>query len=138
MDFSVCPFFTVNRLARTMNKLAEEKFSLLGLSLTYAYLIMIVKENPDITSSDLSNRLYIAPSTCTRFIDKLVTKKLVYRKSIGKLMCINLTEEGQQMNENIILCWQQLNHEVRDILGTDETNHLAALMDGVSTQLSEI
>ena len=82
--FSNCLYFTANHLARLMNKMAEEEFAPLGISPTYAFLLMAVYEQPNITQSELSNILHIVPSTTTRFVEKLEVKKLVTRKSEGK------------------------------------------------------
>ncbi|UPM53354.1 MarR family winged helix-turn-helix transcriptional regulator [Gottfriedia acidiceleris] len=117
--FSNCLYFTANHLARLMNKMAEEEFAPLGISPTYAFLLMAVYEQPSITQTDLSNILHIAPSTTTRFVEKLEVKKLVERKSEGKLTLVNLTDKGIAIQEDIKICWKNLYKRYVEILGED-------------------
>ncbi|WP_088072097.1 MarR family winged helix-turn-helix transcriptional regulator [Gottfriedia luciferensis] len=117
--FSNCLYFTANHLARLMNKMAEEEFAPLGISPTYAFLLMAVNEQPNITQTELSNILHIAPSTTTRFVEKLEVKKLVERKSEGKLTLVNLTEKGILIQDEIKKCWKNLYGRYVEILGED-------------------
>ncbi|MGF9911325.1 MarR family transcriptional regulator [Paenibacillus ehimensis] len=117
--FAECPFFNVNWLSRVMNRMAEEEFAPAGLSPTYAFLLMVVKENPGITQRDLSETLHIAPSTSTRFIDKLVVKGLVERRNEGKLALIYPTEEGLRLQQTINQCWHRLMGRFMGALGEE-------------------
>ena len=63
--------------------MAEEAFAKTGLSPSYAFLVMIVEEQPGITLKSLSEKLHLAPSTCTRLVDKLVNREIVERKQEG-------------------------------------------------------
>ncbi len=124
--FSDCLYFTANHLARLMNKMAEEEFAPLGISPTYAFLLMAVYEQPNITQSELSNILHIAPSTTTRFVDKLEVKKLVERKSDGKLTLVNLTDKGSKIQEDIKVCWKNLYKRYAEILGDDVAKNITS------------
>ncbi|WML47003.1 MarR family winged helix-turn-helix transcriptional regulator [Neobacillus sp. PS3-34] len=122
--FCQCLYFTANHLARLMNKMAEEEFAQIGLSPTYAFLLMAVKDRPGITQSELSNTLHIAPSTTTRFVDKLEVKKLVERKNEGKLTLVFLTEKGIGIQAEIKECWKNLSKRYSDILGPEAAKEL--------------
>ncbi|MEH7347777.1 MarR family winged helix-turn-helix transcriptional regulator [Gottfriedia acidiceleris] len=122
--FSNCLYFTANHLARLMNKMAEEEFAPLGISPTYAFLLMAVYEQPNITQTELSNILHIAPSTTTRFVEKLEVKKLVERKSEGKLTLVNLTDRGIKLQEEIKVCWKNLYKRYAEILGEDVAKNI--------------
>ncbi len=124
--FSDCLYFTANHLARLMNKMAEEEFAPLGISPTYAFLLMAVYKQPNISQSELSNILHIAPSTTTRFVDKLEVKKLVERKSDGKLTLVNLTDKGIKIQEDIKVCWKNLNKRYSEILGDDVAKNITS------------
>ncbi|WP_088014880.1 MarR family winged helix-turn-helix transcriptional regulator [Gottfriedia acidiceleris] len=124
--FSDCLYFTANHLARLMNKMAEEEFAPLGISPTYAFLLMAVYEQPNISQSELSNILHIAPSTTTRFVDKLEVKKLVERKSDGKLTLVNLTDKGIKIQEDIKVCWKNLYKRYSEILGDDVAKNITS------------
>ncbi|MEH7610116.1 MarR family winged helix-turn-helix transcriptional regulator [Gottfriedia acidiceleris] len=122
--FSNCLYFTANHLARLMNKMAEEEFAPLGISPTYAFLLMAVYEQPNITQTELSNILHIAPSTTTRFVEKLEVKKLVERKSEGKLTLVSLTDKGIKIQEDIKVCWENLSKRYAEILGDDVAKNI--------------
>ncbi|SFC69234.1 MarR family transcriptional regulator [Bacillus sp. UNCCL81] len=124
--FSDCLYFTANHLARLMNKMAEEEFAPLGISPNYAFLLMAVYEQPNISQSELSNILHIAPSTTTRFVDKLEVKKLVERKSDGKLTLVNLTDKGIKIQEDIKVCWKNLYKRYSEILGDDVAKNITS------------
>jgi len=71
---SKCLYFTSNALARKLTKLAEEAFVPLGISPSYAFLLLLVHENPGITPSALSVELNLDPSTITRLADKMILR----------------------------------------------------------------
>lgn len=96
-----CLYFTASRFARQMEKLAEEAFSSMDIPPSYAYLIITINDYPGISQKELCKKLAIAPSTSTRFIDKLVKNKFVERKRDGKHILIYLTEEGTSLCNEI-------------------------------------
>lgn len=135
--FCECLYFTVNRLSRLMNKMAEESFAKIGLSPTYAFLLMLAKENPGISQKELSEKLHITPSTITRFIDKLEHKKLAGRKSEGKSVLIYLTEDGLELQDEIKQCWENLYHNYSKILGYQEGQALTSFIHQACESLEE-
>ncbi|GAA3332914.1 hypothetical protein GCM10020331_094880 [Ectobacillus funiculus] len=67
-----CLYFTASRFARNITKISRKRHLIFGdLAPSYLYMIMIVKFHPEITQKELCHKLSIAPSTSTRFIDKL-------------------------------------------------------------------
>jgi DNA-binding MarR family transcriptional regulator len=124
--FCGCLYFTANHLARLMNKMAEEEFAPIGLSPTYAFLIMAVNDHPGITQTELSRTLHVAPSTTTRFVEKLEVKKLVERKNEGKLTFVFLTEKGAGILEDIKRCWKHLYKRYAEILGEETAKQLTS------------
>ncbi|WP_428911836.1 MarR family winged helix-turn-helix transcriptional regulator [Niallia sp. Krafla_26] len=122
---SMCLYFTSNRFARYMTKMAEEVFEKLQLSPTYVYLLVIVNQYPGITQKELCEKLSIAPSTSTRFIDKLEKLELVYRRLEWKETNIHLTEKGIVLCEEIDECFDEFYKQYTSILG-EENNHVLA------------
>jgi len=118
-----------------MNKMAEEEFAPLGISPTYAFLMMTVEQRPGITQTDLSDVLHIARSTTTRLVDKLEVKKLVERKSEGKLTLIFPTEKGLDMQPQIKACWESLDRRYEGILGENRGIQLTADIHAASNDL---
>ena len=133
--FSNCLYFSANRLSRIMNRMAEEAFAPIGLSPAYAFLIMAVLEEPGMTQKQLSAKLHIAPSTCTRFVDKLIVKQLVTRTQDGKLVYISPTKKAEDLLPEIKKCWKLLYDRYCDLLGKDLADQLSRDIHHAGEQL---
>jgi DNA-binding MarR family transcriptional regulator len=125
---STCLFFTSNRFARAMTKIAEEIFSKTGISPAYSYLLVVVHQYPGITQKELCEKLSIAPSTSTRFIDKLVKLDLVHRVSEWKETHIYLTEKGMELYGEICECFSDFYDRYTSVLGETESEQLTKLI----------
>jgi len=130
-----CLYFTAGKLCRAMNKFAEEEFQLVGLSPTYAFLLMIVNERKEISPTELSERLHITNSTTTRFLDKLESKKLIQRVFLGRNAVISSTPEGIALQPEIEKAWERLYHRYSKLLGYKEGAHLARVIDEAGRKL---
>jgi MarR family transcriptional regulator, organic hydroperoxide resistance regulator len=114
-----CLFFTTNRLSRAITKMAEEEFASTGLTPMYGYLIRLVNSAPGISQKELAEKLYIAASTLTRFIDKLEGKQLVERKVQGKTVLVYPTTKGKELEDEIRQSSQKLHLRYSAILGEE-------------------
>ena len=132
-----CLYFTVNSLSRVISKMAEEEFRVTGVSPSYAFLLMLVYEKPGITQTELADELNLAPSTVTRFIDKLAHNGYLERRTAGKSSKIHPTDKGSQLQETIYATWHRLFERYRAILGDDHSRELTQLIDQVSQKLEE-
>ncbi|MED4797900.1 MarR family transcriptional regulator [Priestia megaterium] len=130
-----CLFFTVKKLDRIMDKIAEEAFKQTGLSPTYGFIILAVNEQPGITQKELAELLHTAPSTIARFIVKLENKKLVYTEQSGRSTLSYLTNEGMTLVEEINKSWKKLRNLYSDILGKEESDELALHISEIGDQL---
>lgn len=119
-----CLYFTSNSLARVMTTMAEDAFRSTGLAPNYAFLLMLVCEQPEITQKEVGEQLQLSPSTITRFIDKLQEKGYLIRSSKGKNTLLEPTETGQSLLENIYASWEQLYYQYSDIMGEEEGKKL--------------
>ena len=68
--------------------------------------------------------MYLAPSTVTRFIDSLVYRGYLNRKSKGKLL-----------RKPIDAAWKSLYHRYSRILGMKEGDQLTQLIDDAGQKL---
>lgn len=130
-----CLFFTANRLSRAITKLAEEEFALTGLTPMYGYLIRLVNGNPGISQKELSEKLYVAPSTLTRFVDKLEGKQLVERKGQGKTVLVYPTAKGRQLEETIRGASKSLHSRYESLIGPETADRLKELLESSSEKL---
>lgn len=77
-----CLFFTSNRLSNPLRKKAEDAFKDLGIGVPYVYMLVVVHQYDGITQSELAEKLDIAPSTCTRFVERLVTPVMSFNGGV--------------------------------------------------------
>lgn len=132
-----CLYFTASRFARNISKLAEKTFDFGELAPSYLYMIMIVKFHPEITQKDLCQKLSIAPSTSTRFIDKLEKLKLVTRKIDGKQTHISLTDEGEKVYHQFRVSLKEFFMSYSDILGREFSKDLSKMLNDASNKLEK-
>ncbi len=133
-----CLYFTANSLSRVITRMAEEEFRITGLSPSHAFLMMIVNDNPGIGQKELSERLRLAPSTVTRFVDTLEYKGLLIRKSQGKLTKIFSTDKGKGLEIEISKAWKNLYQRYSNVLGAEGGDELTRLIDEANRKLEEI
>ncbi|TVY11330.1 MarR family winged helix-turn-helix transcriptional regulator [Paenibacillus cremeus] len=130
-----CLYFTASRFARSITKLAEKTFDFGDLAPSYLYMIMIVKFNPEITQKELCHKLSIAPSTSTRFIDKLEKLKLVTRKMDGKQTLISLTAEGEKVYLQFRVSLKNLFNSYSEVLGIEFSKDLSKTLHEASNKI---
>ncbi|MFB9326676.1 MarR family winged helix-turn-helix transcriptional regulator [Paenibacillus aurantiacus] len=132
-----CLYFTANRLSRAITRIADDAFATTGLTPAYGYLIRLVIASPGITQKELSEKLYITPSTLTRFIDKLEAKQLVRRQVSGKTVNVYPTDRGRELEQPIRDASRRLKATYETILGPDEAKALTASQESASEQLEK-
>lgn len=132
-----CLFFTANRLGRAITRIAEEAFAPTGLTPMYGYAIRLVNGKPGITQKELAKKLSIAPSTLTRFVDKLEVKQLVRRSVQGKTVLLYPTPKGQALEGEIRLASKRLSARYKAILGEAAADALSAGVLDAGTQLEK-
>ena len=111
---SGCLYFSSNKFVRALTKLAEDEFKITGLSPTYAFAVNVVNRYGKISSTDLAQYLQMAPSTITRFVDKLVNKELVLRQIEGKNSFISSTTKGMELQPIIDIAWKNLEEKISE------------------------
>lgn len=134
---SECLYFTANKLSRAISKIAEEEFKITGLSPSYAYTVNIVNQRDGITQKELGEMLHITPSTITRFIDKLESKKLVRRSAKGKVSYIHSTEKGKELQAVIDQAWDNMYEKYSEIIGKKEGDRLTIYLDEIGNKLEK-
>ena len=67
-----CLFFTANRLSNVLRRLANDAYAETGVATSHLYLLIVVYQYPGISITELSEKLDVAPSTCTRLDRKSV------------------------------------------------------------------
>lgn len=130
-----CLYFTASRFTRNITKLTEKTFDFGDLAPSYLYMIMIVKFHPKITQKELCHKLSIAPSTSTRFIDKLEKLNLVTKKMDGKQTLISLTDKGEKVYLQFRVSLKELFDSYSEILGREFSKELSKTLHEASNKL---
>ena len=118
--YSACLLFSANALSRAITAIGDEEFGRFGMCYSHAYMLCEVVNKPGITPSELSETLYLTPSTITRLVEKLEQKHLVRRESEGKKTLIYPTTAGVVLQPEIAEAWSRVGTRYSHLLG--ETN----------------
>lgn len=135
--YSQCLYFSSNALARKMEKLAIECWKPVGLSPSHAYLLMLVLDNPGIQPTALVEQLLLTPSTITRLMEKLETKKLIVRTTEGKTTNVYATPRAKNMQPDMKQCVNRFYQAYAEQLGRDESSRLVLQMNKLADKLPE-
>lgn len=124
-NFRHCLFYSANALARTITRLADEEFAITGLPSQYCFLLMTVVEKPAVQPKELAEKLSLAPSTITRFLDKMEKQGFIARAVDGKNIYITPTQKARKNLDLIRKAWEKLYIRYTEILGKDFADSLA-------------
>lgn len=115
-----------------MTALAEESFAPLGLSPSYAFVLMVVHEEQSISTSQVAERVGLNPSTITRLADKLILRGYLERKQEGRNIFLRSTPKLHEEIETINACWEKLYHAYNDVLGKEQSEALNNMIDSAN------
>ncbi len=133
--FNKCLYFSTNALARKVEKLAIEKWKLIDLSPSHAYLLTVVLDMPGIQPGAIAEEMQLTPSTITRLIEKLEEKKLVMRTSEGKSTNVYPTPKGKELIPKMKICREEFTKAYTDILGTEESMRMVQNINKLTDKL---
>jgi DNA-binding MarR family transcriptional regulator len=132
-----CLYFNTAALARKIEKMAVESWKETGLAPSYAYLLLLILEEPGMQPGCIANHLQLSPSTITRLIEKLEAKKLVVRTTEGKITNVYPTPKAKEALPEMKTCVQQFSKLCIDVLGKEENNKIIAALRSVADKLSD-
>ncbi len=133
-----CLYFTTNTLSRYIGKLAEDAFRVTSLAPSYAHLMLLIIDEPNLSQNELSKRINVKASTMTRFIDKLVLMQLVERTHEGRNTLIIPTEKGKNLKPSLDEALGNLYKAYCNLLGEEFAVKLTADMHLANTKLNEV
>ncbi|WP_246202144.1 MarR family winged helix-turn-helix transcriptional regulator [Spirosoma agri] len=135
--FSACLLFSANALARAITAIGDEEFGKFGMCYSHAYLLCEVVGQPGISPSQLSETLYLTPSTITRLVEKLEQKQLVRRESEGKKTLIYPTPEGEAIQPAIAQAWDRVGARYSKAIGENNICQLTQQVFKATQALGE-
>jgi MarR family transcriptional regulator, organic hydroperoxide resistance regulator len=127
-QYCQCLYYSSNALARIMTRMADEEFASLGMTTSYAFLIMSINNKPGIQPGEISNEMKLTPSTVTRLIEKMEYRGLLERRSNGKFTEVYTTQKGLEIIPQIKTCWMNLYKRYTDVLGEDKSSQLTSMI----------
>ncbi len=127
-QYSSCLFYSVNALTRLVSRIADEEFAETGLASSHAMLVIMVNDRPGIQPSELAGMMQLAPSTVTRFVDKMEQQGLVLRTVDGKHSYLLPTQAGKKIDADLRLAQSRLNGRLQEILGAEVIKELTATL----------
>ena len=108
--------------------MTEDAFMPTGLAPSYAFLMMVVIEQKSIGIGELANTLKLAPSTVTRFVDKLIVQGHLERSQEGRNITVTATSKGKTLLPLIKESWKRLFDAYCEVLGEEFAVKLTADM----------
>jgi MarR family transcriptional regulator, organic hydroperoxide resistance regulator len=112
-----CLYYASNALSRIMTRMADEEFSVTGLTSSYAFLLMTINEKPGIQPKEISMHMQLTPSTVTRLIEKMEYRGFVTRKHTGRVTEVYPTPKSMDLHPKIVKAWNKLYDRYSGILG---------------------
>jgi DNA-binding MarR family transcriptional regulator len=132
-----CLYFTANALARKVEKIAIESWKKVDLSPSHAYLLMLTLDEPGIQAGRLAEQLQLTPSTVSRLLQKLETKKLVIRAAEGKQINVYPTQKAKEMKPLLKECIDDASEKYSKILSKEESKQLIKNMSLVADKIED-
>lgn len=128
---------TLNSFSRTLTSFFDERLSHFNLATSYIELMIVMKENDSVSQKEIAEQLSLAPSTITRFVDKLKKKGYLTKKRDGRNMTLKLTKNGQQMAVEMEAEYRSAVDDIRDLMGEKYLETVGKLLEYGSTELEK-
>lgn len=128
---------SANTFSRNLSSFFDDRLQVFGLATSYIELMILLKENESSTQSDIAGRLNLAPSTITRFVDKLIKEKYVKKKRTGRTVSIELTESGRKKSAQMKAAYDGIVDELKDLMGEKYLETVRKLLEFGSEELNK-
>ena len=115
--------------------MADEEFSVTGLTSSYAFLLMTVNEKPGIHPKEISSYMQLTPSTVTRLIEKMEHRGYLTRNHVGRTTEVFPTQASIDLQPKIKEAWYKLYQRYSHILGKEQGDKLTALIFDATQKL---
>lgn len=106
-----------NSFSREISRHFDSYFEEYDLATSYVELLLILLDKEEQSQNDLAEEMNLAPSTITRFVNKLVKKGLAQKKKDGRTAVITLSRKGQVLAPKLKSSFDNAVKELEEILG---------------------
>ncbi|MGA1464134.1 MAG: hypothetical protein DA446_01500 [Bacteroidetes bacterium] len=128
----------LNRFSREMTAYFDARLKSLGFAVSYIELLITLDEQGKCSQKTLSEQLFLAPSTITRFLQKLEKEGLLTRERNGYSSMVTLTEEGKNVAKKGKKIYQEAWEEVLNQVGDKFTETTGKLLQYGSAELQKL
>jgi len=108
---------TINHFSRQVSSFFDEQLSEFGLATSYVELLLLIRSNGSCTQKTASEALGLAPSTITRFVDKLVKQGLIKKEKDGRESILKLTQKGIDATRKMDIIYREAETKLKEKLG---------------------
>ena len=128
---------SVNSFSRTLSSFFDDRLSRFNLATSYIELMILMKENDSVSQKQIAEQLSLAPSTITRFVDKLKKEGYLTKKRDGRNMTIALTEKGRKTSSEMDREYQSAVDDIRELMGDKYIETVGKLLNYGSEELEK-
>ena len=128
---------SINSFSRTLSSFFDERLSRFNLATSYIELMILMKENDEVSQKEIAEQLSLAPSTITRFVEKLKKEGYLTKKRDGRNMTIELTLKGKQISSEMDDEYQAVVEEIRELMGDKYLETVGKLLEYGSEELEK-
>lgn len=131
-------YIASNAFARQVSAMADKKMKPFGFSASYAFVLLAAARDGGVGQKELSEEFHLAPSTITRFIDKMEKQELLSREQNGKTVTVRLSEKGKKLIAEIKKALSEIDDEIKEMMGDKYAETLNKMLShGISLITSE-
>jgi DNA-binding MarR family transcriptional regulator len=128
----------INKLNREISRHFDSYFSEFNLATSYVELLMIVHQKETVTQKEIAETLDLAPSTITRFINKLVKRGFIEKKRSGKTMMVSLRKGKMEEVTDLGKIYKRAESDLQKILGEKYTETTSKLIEYGIEQIQSV
>jgi len=117
----------VNKFSRAVSKHFDSYFKPFKLATSYVELLMVIEEVGEVSQKVIAEELDLAPSTITRFINKLDIRGFINKTRSGKTMVISIHPSKSEQVRELKEIYNSAEKDLQNILSekyTQTTNKL--------------
>lgn len=126
-----------NTFSREISRHFDSYFEEYDLATSYVELLLILYNSGELSQNDLAESMNLAPSTITRFINKLVKKNLVQKKKSGRTAVISLSKKGLALSPTLKESFDKAVKDLEGILSDKYVHTTKELLVHGTTLLKE-
>lgn len=126
---------TVNSFSRTLTAYFDDQLGEFGLATSYAELMILMKENEQMSQKEIADFLSLAPSTVTRFVEKLQKKGFVSKTRDGRQVSIQLTKKGVDVADEMETAYEEAVENLRTLVGDKYLDTIEKLLSYGNSEL---